>query len=407
MSEPVLLLIAYYFPPDNEIGGARPFRLYKYLKRLGYQCHVLTAAGVEGKGIAPDVQGIPDPLKLHPRRGLAWQVERVSFKLLLRGMYFLGWSQAVAQAGRTFLAQREADQVTILSSSPPLGTHLAAWRLAREFKRPWIADFRDPIYRLSSDRAWLENSFAPALERRVLKNASLVLANTDAMRDSWIARFPDLEEKIQVLWNGFDPEDVILPTSLPGRDCKVWSHAGELYGGRDMRPLLYALERLIKSERLRPGSVKIRQVGIAEPECLPPETFLEDARKQGWLELAEPVPAAEARRLALDSDGLLLIQPQTAVQVPGKLFEYLRLGRPILAYVARNSPAEHILERAGVPYKCFYPDTTPEEIETRLMEFWNLLQPHPFAPNKWFESTFEATRQAEALDRAIRSISSS
>ncbi len=405
MSKPVLLLVAYYFPPDNEIGGARPFRLYKYLKKLGYECHVLTAAGVDGKGIAPDVECIPDPLKIHPRQGLAWQVERVSFKFLLRAMYVLGWSQAVFQAGRAFLAQRRGDQITILSSSPPLGTHFAAWRLAREFRRPWIADFRDPIYSPSSDRAPLENRFAPALERSILKNATLVLANTDTMRNSWVAKLPSLEQKIQVLWNGFDPEDVIRPMSLPIRDCKIWSHVGELYGGRDMRPVLYALERLIKSGQVRQGSEKIRQAGIAEPECLPEEAFLENAKKQGWWELAPPVPAAEARRLALDSDGLLLLQPQTAVQVPGKLFEYLRLGRPILAYVARNSPAEYILERAGVPYECFYPESTPVEINHRLMAFGNLLHPRPFAPNEWFESTFEAARQAETLDRAIRSIS--
>ena len=29
MSNPVVLLIVYHFPPDNEIGGARPFRFYK------------------------------------------------------------------------------------------------------------------------------------------------------------------------------------------------------------------------------------------------------------------------------------------------------------------------------------------------------------------------------------------
>ena len=40
----LVVLIAYHFPPDNAIGGARPWRFYKYLKRLGYECHVLTAA---------------------------------------------------------------------------------------------------------------------------------------------------------------------------------------------------------------------------------------------------------------------------------------------------------------------------------------------------------------------------
>lgn len=402
--KPIVLLIAYYFPPDNAIGGARPYRFYKYLKRLGYECHVFTAAAPAGEGIAPDVHYVPDPLKLRPRQGLAWQAERVSWKFLQRGMHVLGWSHAAFKAGREWMAQRKGQRVVILSSSPPLGTHLAAWRLARKFKQNWIADFRDPLHSPGGERAPLENIIAPRLERSVLRTANAVLANTDAMRNSWVARMPGLKEKVQVLWNGFDPEDMIDPSPLPVRNCKIWSHVGELYGGRDIRPLLHAIERLLGSGRLPEAKLKILQVGVAEPECLPDEKFLDEAKKQGWLELREPVPALEARKLAGNSDGLLLIQPHTAVQVPGKLFEYLRLGRPILAYVVRNSPVEHILQQAGVPYEAFYPESTPQEIEDSLVAFWKRLSPQPSLPNSWFESTFEASRQAGMLDRIIQSL---
>jgi len=403
--KPAVLLIAYYFPPDNAIGGARPFRFYKYLKRLGYECHVLTAAAPQGQGTAPDVQFIPDPLKLYPRQGLAWQAERVSWKFLLRGMHVLGWSHAAYQAGREWLEQHPGRRVIVLSTSPPLGTHLAAWRLARKFKQKWIADFRDPIYSLAAgERAPFENILAPRLERRILRAANGVLANTDSMQKSWIARMPDLKDNIHVLWNGFDAEDVIHPTPMPVRNCKIWSHSGELYEGRDMRPLLHAVERLRESGRLPKSQLKVLQVGYTEAKCLPNEKFLEEAQKQGWLELRAPIPASEARSLALDSDGLLLIQPQTAVQVPGKLFEYLRLGRPILAYVVKDSPVEHILQQAGVPYDCFYPESTPQEIEEKLVTFWERLSPEPVFPNDWFTSTFEASRQAEALERIIQSL---
>ena len=41
MMQPAILLIAYHFPPSNAVGGARLFRFYKYLKRLGYDCRVV------------------------------------------------------------------------------------------------------------------------------------------------------------------------------------------------------------------------------------------------------------------------------------------------------------------------------------------------------------------------------
>jgi hypothetical protein len=400
--KPIILLIAYYFPPDNAIGGARPFRFYKYLKRLGYECHVFTAAGLEGKGIAPDVHYIPDPLKLRPRQGLAWQAERVSWKFLLRGMHVLGWSQAAFKASQEFISQRKGERLIIISSSPPLGTHIAAWRLAKKFRIHWIADFRDPIHNAGSgDRALLESIIAPRLEQKILRTASAVLANTDAMRNHWVANDGSLSEKTHVLWNGFDAEDVISLTPVPTRMLKIWSHVGELYEGRDIRPILFAVDRLRNSGRLPSDQLKLVQVGYTEPECLPGETFINEATKQGWLELRKSIPAAEARNLALDSDGLLLIQPQTAIQVPGKLFDYLRLGRPIFAYVVRNSPVEHILQRAGIPYECIYPESTPREIEDRLVAFWEGLSSQIFSPNSWFDSTFEASRQAEVLARII------
>ncbi len=393
--KPVVLLIAYYFPPDTAIGGARPFRFYKYLKRRGYECHVLTAGG---EGIGPDVQSVPDPLKVRPKQGLAWQVERVSWKFLYRGMAAWGWSRAVSIAGREFLARKKCRDVILVSSAPPLGTHLAARRLAREFGVPWIADFRDPIYSPGGETTPLQEIFAPRMERSILGESRAVLANTDAMRNVWISQEPGLEEKIHVLWNGFDAEDEIRPEPLPARDTKIWSHVGALYGGRDIRPILHTVERLRGGGRL--GHLKFLQVGVVAPECMPQD-------KYSWFEIREPIPAAEARRVALDSDGLMLIQPQSAVQVPGKLFEYLRLGRPILAYVVRNSPVERILQQAGVPYACVYPESPPEEFEERLASFWEQMSPQPHLPNAWFYRTFEASRQADILDGIIQSIETS
>jgi glycosyltransferase involved in cell wall biosynthesis/O-antigen/teichoic acid export membrane protein len=75
-SLPLVLIIAYHFPPDNAIGGARPHRFYKYLKRLGYECHVITAAQQE-TDTAADIQFVADPVRTHPGQGIAWQAERI------------------------------------------------------------------------------------------------------------------------------------------------------------------------------------------------------------------------------------------------------------------------------------------------------------------------------------------
>ena len=404
MKRPLLLFVAYHFPPHAAIGGARPYRFYKYLSRRGYDCHVLTAAKQPERDAAPDVQYVPDPLVLKPWRGVAWQAERIGWKFLLRAELMLGWSSAAYRAGAVFLANHVTRPAAVLSSGPPVGTHFAAGRLAQRFDVPWIADFRDPIDTSAGDQALLQNLVAPRLEYSVLKNSTLALANTDTMRDRWMVRYPELQDKIHVLWNGFDPEDRIVQRPAPSRDRKILSHVGELYGGRDMRPILEAFERLIRKDQLQASRFCIRQIGPVEPGELPPQQFLDTAQTEGWLQLKEPVAPPEARTLALESDGLLLIQPQTALQVPGKLFEYLRIGRPILAFIVKGSPVERILERSGVPYTCLYPEDSPAGKENKLREYLANLRPEPSGPSEWFQHTFDGARQAETLDRLIRPV---
>jgi glycosyltransferase involved in cell wall biosynthesis len=403
MSKPVILLLAYHFPPAKAIGGARPHRFYKYMKRRGYDCHVVTASSQQVDVPADDIHFVPDPLRVRPKQGMAWQAERIGWKFLVRGDLALGWSDAAYRIGAALLQQFRGRDVTIISSAPPLGTHLAAWRLASQSGRKWIADFRDPLVSPAGERAVFPK-VAGVLEQRILKAADLVLANTDSMRDSWVAKYTDPEKRIHVLWNGFDTEDGIQSVPVPFRERRILSHVGELYGGRDVRPILLAFDRLMRNGLVDPASVRIRQVGAAEPSELPGREFVERAEAAGWLELRPPVSPAQAKALQSESDGLLLIQPHTGVQVPGKLFEYLRMGRSILGFVVKDSPVERILSKAGIPYCCVYPEHRPEEMDARILEYLSTLGQGPYQPSPWFTATFEASRQAEELDRLIRTM---
>ncbi len=399
---PVVLLLAYYFPPDNEIGAARPYRFYKYLKKLGYEVHVLTAAPQKSEN--PDVIFVQDSLRSENHAGVAWQTERIVRRYLYSRGIKMQWAAKAYQAGRSFLKSRKGERAVILSTSPPVATHIAAMWLAARMGQKWIADFRDPIYFKDGHPGRVQSWIAASLSRLVLTQSDLALANTDSMRQLWHQRFPGLDGKIHVLWNGFDSEDVISTYRLPQRQRKIMSHTGELYGGRDIRPILYGVSRLLESGKLSRESILVRQIGeVAPSEQLAPE-FLEAALSEGWLEIKEPVVSCKARSFALDSDGLLLIQPHTAIQVPGKLFEYLRLGRPILAYIVPNSPVERILCQSGVPFVCIYPDHDPDEFDRRILRFLDLLDGQLAAYSPWFAETFDASRQVKILDGLIRSL---
>src|SRR5437867_807840 len=84
MAKHLVLIFAYHFPPENTIGGARPFRFSKYLSRSGYTCRVFTAADQTGSN-NPNTEYVPDPFVTHARRAIGWQLERVVWKVFLPG----------------------------------------------------------------------------------------------------------------------------------------------------------------------------------------------------------------------------------------------------------------------------------------------------------------------------------
>jgi glycosyltransferase involved in cell wall biosynthesis len=282
---------------------------------------------------------------------------------------------------------------------------LAGWQLARTEGFPWIADFRDPIgeERLRNGTNFQKRVYR-WLERAVARRADAVIANTDAAMKGLQQRFPALGEKIHTIWNGFDPEERILPLNASSGDCRVLTHAGELYAGRIATPILESIARLIAAGRLSPRSVRARLIGPAAAGALPDHEFLRRARAEGWLDLiTERIPQREALQVAQSSDSLLLLQPQSATQVPGKLFEYLQIGRPILAFIQRDSSAERLLERCGVPYRCVYPGDTPEAIDDTVADFFGLPSVAVEA-SLWFEERFNVEHQTQQLDAIIRSL---
>ncbi len=399
----VVVLFAYHFPPEVEIGAARPFRFQKYLKRLGYACHVITAAAQNT--LSADVHYVADPFALRRPLDWRWQLERAVRKIFLPGAVGLGWAYDAANAAEQLLRPMSLRQVTVISTFPPMGVHYAAKRLARRNGWPWIADFRDPMGGIQlNDVVAPQTLLRRFLEGRIIKQADRVIANTDASQVHLQQRFPERAPRIHAIWNGFDPEVRLKAKPLPERPYRIVSHTGSLYGDRYGGPILAAFDRLFEAGRIAAGSLKVRHVGNAEAACLGDSTVLARGRAKGWLEVdVEAIPLDDVYDRTSTADYLLLILPHAPLQVSGKLFEYLQVGRPILAYVLPDSPVERMLIKSGVAHRCIYPHDSPSVIDQKILEFLTL-PAIPRAPNAWFEETFNGERQTRALAELIEQV---
>jgi len=182
--KPVLLL-AYHFPPDNASGSARPFRFYKYLPEYGYEPHVITASAQAGTQL-PRVTFVPAPPT--GKTLLGW-LERGLRKTFFTSDEAMLWVHDAKKAVARAMAQTKFHAV--VSTFPPINSHLVASWAHRKFGVPWIADYRDPLvgdpFRLTSGLSGYTDRM---LERHFLRYAAASLCVTDVVLREWRAQRP-------------------------------------------------------------------------------------------------------------------------------------------------------------------------------------------------------------------------
>jgi len=245
----------------------------------------------------------------------------------------IGWVPwAILRALKTYKQQKIE---VFYTSGPPHSCHLVGWALQKLTGLPWVADFRDPWTR----QAWIDEAtkqtwhhrWKMALERRVVASANRVILNTNEMRDDFADFYPNLpSEKFTAIYNGFDPEDVLpLPPKPENEKIFIITHAGSLYKKRTPLGLLKALSALIDEKKIAQEQIRIRLIGRCEIDGVQEEIdrlgLTACVERIAWVTHEESLQAIAA------SDLLLLIQPGTRLQIPGKIFEYIMLKKNILA----------------------------------------------------------------------------
>jgi len=399
-----LLMLTYAFPPDRVSGVTRPGYFARYLPEYGYRVRVIAARG-EGQ---PESYG--DLLRVPVTRSSA---------LVSAGSKLFGWLQRwglpyddrlpwvphAAAAGAGVIRRGEVS--VIFSTSPFLCTHFAALWLKRRHRLAWVADFRDPLQdNPFRDRRWFF-PYDPLVERLLVKSADFVIVNTDTVAEVWKRRYPQWSEKIDHLWNGYDPEEAI-PTSDAGEsELRLLAHVGSLYGDRTPSRLLHSIRRLLASGRLEADRFRLRLVGSMEEQILERNRTVIDALSAAGVLICQNqlVSREESLHIMAGSNGLLLLDINShnaALQVPAKLYDYIRLGLPILAFTVKNSPTERILGASGLRCLCIYPEDTDEQTDAKVAAFLRMpAEPQP--ASDWFRQQFDARnltrRLAERLDR--------
>ena len=240
----------------------------------------------------------------------------------------IAWSLTGRRAIRRAIDAAQPD-VVVATGPPPAAMFAAA---AESHGTPLVVEFRD---------LWAGNPYYDAggsllrrLEERPLTSAAAIVAVTEGAKARLAELHPALAERIRVLPNGFDPRLLEMrgaAAAAGAADTRVLElvHAGAIYGDRSLDALLRAIARPELGDRLR--------LTLIGPGSAPP-----------GVQVLPPMPADDALERVDRADIALVIRtPGDDTAIPGKAYEALALGKPILALVSPDSELRRLLTALG------------------------------------------------------------
>lgn len=354
-----LLMVAYHFPPmAGSSGIQRTLRFVQHLPRHGWQPMVLTASiGAYGSR-SDDLMG-EIPAGTLVRRAWALDAGR---HLAIGGRYlaalarpdrWASWRFDAVRVGMQMIREHQPD--AIWSTFPVATAHLIGAELQRRSGLPWVADFRDPMAQVgypADPKTWAQFK---AIEETAIRRSRLSLFNTPSAARHYRERYVDCASRIQVLENGYDEEAFVAASARVNRALaqpagapRVLLHSGIVYPQeRDPTQLMAALRVLHDSGQIQPGGLVVRFRAAVYDELL-----RDLARQHGvdaYVQLCPPVGYGEALAEMMQVDGLLVLQASNCnKQIPAKLYEYLRAGRPILCLSDPAGDTAAVVQQAGI-----------------------------------------------------------
>lgn len=268
---------------------------------------------------------------------------------------WVGWLPWAIGAGERLGREDPVD--LIYSTSPPATAHVVAWRLARRLKRPWVVDFRDPWIEeppeLGAPNGVLYRRIDKWLERQVVAASTHIVTTTDALRETLATRYPNVApERFTVIPNGYDEADFSNLSAAGSTKSGhfLMMHAGSINPHfRDPVPLINAIRSAADGGHIDPKHVCLRFLGggaYGDSDRI--KAAIASARLTGSVEFVPRLPYSETLGQLATADVLLLLQASedTRGLVPAKVYEYLRLQKPMLALVL-GGETTRLLEKTG------------------------------------------------------------
>lgn len=366
-----ILVIAHFFPPTGGAGVQRSSKFVKYLPTYGYLPVVVTGARDPTDRWSPEdltlLSDIPDNVVVYRAK---WEKGKAP-----RSGKHSPRQEALYECAVVAVEKHRPDLIFV--SMSPFQDASVASALSARFDIPWVADLRDP-WALDEFQVY-QTRFHRYMHlrrmKRALITASGIIMNTPVAKRRLIEVFPEFRRRPVIsITNGFDTEDVSITHTKEHGECFKIVHTGtfhtqiglhqrahdELYrilgkcsSGVKLLPrspffLLQALDRIYDRD---PDIMKNIQVIFAGTMSEEDTRLISDSKIAGRVVVTGYLDHVRSASHVCSADLLFLPlhglnKSDRSSIVPGKAYEYIASGNPILAALPAGD-ARDFIEESG------------------------------------------------------------
>ncbi|NMH26786.1 glycosyltransferase family 4 protein [Flavobacterium silvaticum] len=369
-----VLIVTYYWPPAGGPGVQRWLKFVKYLPEFGIEPIVYIPDNPHYPIIDEDlVNQVAESVTILRHKIIEpytvasifskKKVKQMSAGILMhsshqslieklalwvRGNLFIPdarvlWVRPSVRILKKYI--REHNIETLITTGPPHSLHLIGLALKKNLPLKWIADFRDPWTTIGYQKELRLSEKATEKHRRLEEEVLLSADEILVTSPTTASDFSDITTKpIHLITNGYDVESVVEKPL----DAKFSiAHIGSLLSERNPKLLWTVLSEMIHEIPGFGNDLEIKLIGTISNQVL---ESLEIYSLKPYLKL----PGYMSHELAIAeqrcSQVLLLVEINsldTKSIIPGKLFEYMVSGRPIVAIGPAGSDFAEIIKETN------------------------------------------------------------
>lgn len=350
-----ILILSYYFPPMGLSGVLRAAKTAKYLA-LAYDWRVIVLTATPQQYYAYDetlLQELIDvgvhiystpsknqaaPGKTKPLPGF---FERNIIEPILSSFNFpdsaIKWRKMALAAAKVIIHQYNVNM--LMTFGPPFSNFVLTDTIADLYNIPFVLEYQESWTRGKTvdNQVRLKSSNHQKMEESLLKKTARIVVPSRIAKEQLMKNYRFLEhDDIIIMASGFDPADTDAAKGIePKTDKFRIAHAGISDNEGGLHDFISAFARFLKEYPDAALECELCLPGLITQET---KKHLDKYGLQNNIDIPGYIQHKQLFKYLAECS-ILLATTQSMYRIPGKVYEYLGLGKPLCIIAPEGSAA--------------------------------------------------------------------